>query len=382
MTKHYDDINTELLHSCFDHDKETGALSIPIYQTSTFRQKDTTMSGPFDYSRSGNPTRQALEETVAAIEGGGTGLAFASGMAAIGSTLLLFSPGDHLIVTDDCYGGTFRILTHLLSRFKIEVSYCDTSDIDNIRARIKPNTKGIYIETPSNPLIKITDIKACADLAKSYNLVTIVDNTFMSPILQKPLTLGADIVVHSATKFIGGHSDVIAGLVIAGDDNLGKELRFIQNSFGAVLGPQDSWLLLRGLKTLGIRLDRQQETAQKLAEWLAEQPKITNVYYPGLSSNPRRETHFKQAKGPGSLISFETDTVETAERILNGLVICSLAVSLGAVETIVTYPKTMSHASVPRKIREERGLKDNLIRISVGLEGFADLRDDIAKGLK
>ena len=297
-------LGTRLIHNGYAIDPATGALGVPICQTSTFAQKSVEHFGKYDYARSGNPTREALEETIAQLEGGAVGLAFASGMAAISSTLLLFSPGDHLVVAEDVYGGTFRVLTRLFSRLGLETTFVDATSLAALEGAIRPTTRGIFLETPSNPLLKVTDLKGAAALAKSRGLITIVDNTFMTPYFQRPLELGCDIVLHSGTKFLNGHSDVICGFAVVKDNDLGNRLGFIQNAFGAILGPQDCWLVLRGLRTLKIRMEESQHNARKLAAWLVEQRRVTRVYYPGLADHPGAAIHQGQSDGPGAVLSF------------------------------------------------------------------------------
>jgi Cystathionine beta-lyases/cystathionine gamma-synthases len=372
---------TKLIHNGNEIDKETGALSIPIYQASTYHQSDIDNFGKYDYSRSGNPTREALENTIAQLENGYRGFAFSSGMAATSSVLSIFSAGDHIVICEDVYGGTYRITTKVLSRFNIEFTFVDASNVDNIRKAIKENTKAIFLETPSNPLLKITDLKGAISIAKENDILVIVDNTFMSPYLQKPLDLGADIVVHSATKFIGGHSDVVGGLAVAKNKELSDRIYAIQNSFGAILGPQDCWLLLRGIKTLKLRLDAHQETAGKLAKWLKEKEQVEEVYYPGIEGHPGREIHFSQASGAGAVLSFKFKTLEQTKYFLNNIENAAFAVSLGGVETIVSYPAKMSHAAIPREEREALGVSDTLIRVSVGLEEFEDLIESFNKAI-
>lgn len=373
---------TKLIHNGNEIDKSTGAISIPIYQTSTFHQFDIDDFGKYDYSRSGNPTREALENSIAILEGGDRGFAFSSGMAAISSVLSIFASGDHLIVCKDVYGGTYRITSQFLSKFNVETSLIDTTDIDEVREHIRPNTKAIFLESPSNPLLKITNFHAVIKIAKEHNIIVIVDNTFMSPYLQNPIKLGADIVVHSATKFISGHSDVVGGLVAVKGEELAEKVYFVQNAFGAILGPQDSWLILRGLKTLKVRLDQEQKSAAKLTEWLNEQDLVEKVYYPGLKTHEGSDIHFSQAKGGGAVLSFETKTVETAIKFMKNVKLAAVAVSLGGVETIVSYPVKMSHASIPKEEREKLGIKDTLIRVSVGLEDIEDLIKDFKIALE
>ncbi|KKM11291.1 cystathionine gamma-synthase [Clostridiales bacterium PH28_bin88] len=374
--------STKLLHPGCETDQVTGAVSVPIYQVSTFKQPSVDHPGEYDYARSGNPTRRALEETIAQLEGGVKGFAFASGMAAISSVFCLFNTGDHLVVCQDVYGGTYRVLTRLFNRFGIQATFVDTTDLDKIRRAIRDNTRALYLETPSNPLMKITDLAGAVGLARERGLLTIVDNTFMTPYLQRPLELGADIVVHSATKFLGGHSDLVAGLVAVKEERLAREVGFVQNSLGAVLGPQDSWLLMRGMKTLQVRLDREQETAGKIAEWLAGRPEVTRVYYPGLIDHPGYGLHRRQAKGPGAVLSFELSTPELAWQVMERVQLPALAVSLGAVESILSYPVTMSHAAIPPAERHALGITDSLLRLSVGLEDADDLVADLAQALE
>lgn len=372
---------SKLIHNGNEIDEKTGALSIPIYQASTFHQQDIEKDQEFDYSRSGNPTRKALEKTIAALENGDRGFALASGMAATSTVLSIFSAKDNIIMCEDVYGGSYRIAANFFSRFNVEISFVDATNQDNIRKCIKSNTKAIFLESPSNPLLRITDLKACVKLANDHNLLLIIDNTFMSPYLQKPLDLGFDIVIHSATKFIGGHSDVIGGLVAVKGAELAKRIYAVQNGFGAILGPQDSWLLLRGLKTLKVRMDCQQKSAQILAEWLLENEKIEAVYYPGLTSHEGYEIHKSQADGPGAVLSFKTKEKDTAIRFMKKVSLAAVAVSLGGVETIVSYPVKMSHASMPKTERERLGITDNLIRVSVGLEDIEDLIEDFDRAL-
>lgn len=373
---------TKLIHSGNERDPYTGASSIPIYQLSTFAQTDPEHLGPYDYGRSDNPTREALEHTMAELEGGSRGLAFASGMAATSSILLLFQPGDHLIVSKDIYGGTYRILTTVFHRWKLDVTFVDTTDPGNVRRAITPATRALFVETPSNPLLTVTDLREMVKIAREHSLLTIIDNTFMSPFLQRPLELGFDIVVHSATKFLGGHSDLIAGVAVTRDEILGRQLRSIQNSFGAILGPQDSWLVLRGLKTLGVRMEAQQQSAGILAQWLQNRPDVRRVNYPALANHPGRDIHLAQAKGGGAVLSFELADGPTAVAFLKRVKLPLVAVSLGGVESILSYPATMSHAAMPRAERLARGITDSLIRLSVGLESAEDLMADIDAALE
>ncbi|WP_209122566.1 cystathionine beta-lyase [Alkalihalobacillus sp. BA299] len=369
-------LQTRLLHNNQKVDKETGAVSVPIQHASTFHQFDFDQFGTFDYGRSGNPTRAALEETIAELEGGARGFAFASGMAAISTAFMLLSKGDHVVVTTDVYGGTFRFVTQVLSRLGIEYTFVDMTKIDEIEASIQENTKVIYVETPSNPTMKITDLKAVVALAKKYECLTFVDNTFMTPALQRPIELGVDVVLHSATKFIGGHSDVIAGLAVAKDEEVGNQLAFLQNSFGSVLGVQDCWLVLRGLKTLHVRMEHSSKAAYELALWLKEQPAIEKVYYPGLEEHPGYGIQREQADGFGAVLSFELTDKATVKQFVSQVEVPVFAVSLGAVESILSYPATMSHAAMPSEERLQRGISDGLLRLSVGLENIEDIKKD------
>lgn len=376
------DYKTKILHTGKDRDPYTGASSIPIYQVSTFAQSDPVEFGPYEYGRGTNPTREALEHTIALLEGGSGGYAFASGMAAISSVLLLFKPGDHIVVAEDVYGGTYRILTTIFRQWGLRHTFVDMTDPGKIEAAILPETKAIFAETPSNPLLKITDLAAVVEIAQKKELLTIIDNTFMSPYLQRPIEFGFDIVIHSATKFIGGHSDVIAGLAVTKDAVWGNRLKTIQVHFGAILGPQDSWLLLRGIKTLSARMDVQQKSAETIANWLLEQGAVKKVYYPTLEAHPGRNIHIKQASGGGAVVSFELENGEIAKEVLRRIKLPLMAVSLGGVESILSYPATMSHASMPREERYARGITDGLLRLSVGLEDPKDLCDDLRQAMK
>lgn len=373
---------TKLIHSGRSLDPATGASSIPIYQTSTFAQPDPEHPGPYDYARSGNPTREALEHTMAVLEGGTQGLAFSSGMAATSSVLLLFKPGDHLVVGNDIYGGTYRVLTGLFKRWQLEVTFTDSTDPDSVRKAVTPATKALFIETPANPLLSITDLRAMVEIAREHSLLAITDNTFMTPALQRPLDIGFDIVVHSATKFLGGHSDLIAGVAVTREETLGRHLKAIQNSFGAILGPQDSWLVQRGIKTLGVRMDAQQKTAGELALWLSHHPAVGKVHYPGLKDHPGRAVHESQSQGAGAVLSFELAGKPDVLRLLKQTKLAIPAVSLGGVESILSYPAMMSHAAMPRPERLARGITDGLVRLSVGLETAEDLIADLDSALK
>ncbi len=372
---------TKILHTKDNIDKTTGALSVPIYQVSTYHQNDIENMGEYTYSRCENPTRRALENTVAELEGGKYGFAFSSGMAAASAILSIFSMGDHIILADDLYGGTYRLATSIFNRFGLEFTFVDAGDVKNIENAIKPNTKAMFLETPSNPLLKITDLKGAVKIAKENNIITIVDNTFMSPYLQRPLDIGIDIVWHSGTKFLAGHSDVVAGFAITNSEDLSKRIYYIQNGFGSILGPQDSWLTLRGIKTLKARLDIQQQNAQKIAEFLESHEKVEKVYYPGLKSHEGYDVHISQSFGPGAVLSFETKDYKSAKYFMDNIKYAAVAVSLGGVETIVSYPAKMSHSAMAKEEREKRGIKDSLIRVSLGLEDIDDLLKDINNAL-
>ncbi|MBM7651724.1 bifunctional cystathionine gamma-lyase/homocysteine desulfhydrase [Neobacillus cucumis] len=373
---------TRLIHGGISEDPATGAVVYPIYQVSTYKQEGVGGHKGFEYSRTGNPTRHALEELIKDIEGGTAGFAFGSGMAAITAVFMLFNSGDHVIITDDVYGGTFRVLTKVLKRVGIDSTFVDTSNLENIQREIRPNTKAIYIETPTNPLLKITDIAAAATLAKENNLLTIVDNTFSTPYWQNPLELGADIVLHSATKYIGGHSDVVAGLAVVNSDKLAEDLHFVQNSTGGVLGPQDSFLLIRGIKTLGIRMEETEANTKAIVDFLQNHPKVSKVYYPGLESHPNHEIAKRQARGFGGMVSFDVGSGDNADQILSRVKYFTLAESLGAVESLISVPARMTHASIPAERRAELGITEGLVRISVGIEDVEDLLEDLEQALK
>ncbi|MBB5324859.1 cystathionine gamma-lyase/homocysteine desulfhydrase [Anoxybacillus tepidamans] len=372
---------TKFIHGGIVGDPHTGAVSVPIYQVSTYKQEGVGGHKGYEYSRTGNPTRHALEELIKDVEEGYAGFAFGSGMAAITAVMMLFNSGDHVILTDDVYGGTYRVMTKVLNRLGIESAFVDTSDLANIEQHLQPNTKAIYIETPTNPLLKITDLEGAARLAKKYGLLTIVDNTFSTPYWQTPLALGTDIVVHSATKYLGGHSDVVAGLVVVNSEKLATDLHFIQNATGGILGPQDSWLLMRGIKTLGIRMEEHEANTRKIVDFLVNHPAVQKVYYPGLETHPNYEIAKKQMRGFGGMVSFDVGSAEKAEQVLTRVRYFTLAESLGAVESLISLPAKMTHASIPKERRDELGITDGLIRISVGLEDADDLIEDLAQAL-
>ncbi len=373
---------TTLIHGGIDGDERTGAVNVPIYQTSTFKQVHLGQHKGYEYSRTGNPTREAAEKLIAELEKGKYGLAFASGMAAITAVLTLFKTGDKILISRNVYGGTFRVLSQVFVQFGIQYEIVDTTDSAVVDAAITDEVKALFIESPANPLMTVTDIREMARVAHKHQKLLVVDNTFMTPYLQRPLELGADIVLHSATKYLGGHSDLIAGLVVVRDEKLAERLYFIQNSTGGVLPPFDAFLLIRGIKTLGVRMDRHQENAQKVAEWLLENPAVKNVYYPGLSTDPGYQLQKEQADGAGAMISFELIDDRKKEKFFDGLSIISLAESLGGVESLVCHPASMTHASIPEKIRKQVGITDNLIRLSVGIEDVNDLIADLDHAIK
>jgi cystathionine beta-lyase/cystathionine gamma-synthase len=374
------DFETLLLHTGDEYDETTGALSKPIYQVSTFQQKDVFKKQEFYYSRSENPTRKGLETALAKIENGEYAYAFSSGMAAISSIpFALLKSGDHIIAPIDIYGGSYRLFDRILPNFGITADFVEMTELKNIEQAIKKNTKLLFIETPSNPLLKVVDIEGCVEIAKKHNLITFIDNTFMTPYFQKPLDLGVDIVIHSATKYLGGHSDIVAGAVITNNKEFAKKIYFIQYSLGGILGPQDSFLLLRGLKTLKIRMEQQSQTAKKLAHWLKEQKWVKTVYFPEFDSN--NHIQIKQAKGYGAVVSFETTEEELALKIMKNVKIWSVAVSLGGVESIITYPRLMSHNDVSEEDAKKMGITRSLLRLSVGLESFEDLYKDLLQAI-
>ena len=375
-------INTKLIHGGIYGDKQTGAVNVPIYQTSTYEQEIPGKHKGWEYSRTGNPTRAALEALIADLESGTDGFAFASGMAAITAVLSLFETGDTLVISDNVYGGTFRVLDKVFNHFGIGFKMVDTTDVAAVEAAIDDTVKAVYIETPTNPLLGITDIKAVADVAKKKGILSIVDNTFFTPYLQRPIELGVDIVIHSATKYLGGHSDLVAGLVVVNDKELAEKLAFIQNSTGGVLQPFDSFLLIRGIKTLGVRLDRHVANAEQLAEFLANSSEVKKVYYPGLKSHPGYEINKSQAKNGGAMISFELTEGHDVNTFFKKLQIISLAESLGGVESLVCHPASMTHAAIPKDIRDKVGITDGLIRLSVGIEDGEELQNDLEQAMK
>ena len=363
-------------------DKAFGAVSVPIYLSAIYRYERFGKHRGFDYSRGENPTRRALENTLADLEGGGRAVAFSSGMAAISALMTLFRTGDHVLCSDDLYGGTYRLFEKLLRPYGLSFEYVDMGDPDAVRRKIRKRTKALFIETPTNPLMKIADLKGAAGIGREKGILTVVDNTFMSPLLQRPLALGIDMVVHSATKFLGGHNDLIGGAVVTTDEAVGEKIAFAQKAIGAVPSPFDCWLLLRGIKTLAIRGARAQENAESLAGFLSSHPAVKKVYYPGLPGHPRRELHLSQASGGGSVISFDLKREEAVPAFLSALKTILLAESLGGVESLVTHPSTMTHADIPLEEQAAVGLTPSLVRLSVGIEDRDELREDLTRALR
>ena len=378
----FKNIDTALIHGGISSDERTGAVNVPIYQTSTYQQDGLgKMRNGYEYTRTGNPTREALEALIAELEEGYAGFAFASGMAAITAVLSLLNSGDKVLISSNVYGGTFRLLAKVFNHFNITYKISDTTDLKAFEADITEEVKAVIIESPANPLMTVTDIQAVADISHQHNLLVIVDNTFMTPYLQKPLTLGADIVVHSATKYLGGHSDVVSGLAVVSTKELAEKIAFIQNSTGGVLPPFDSFLLIRGIKTLGVRMDRHVQNALKAAEFLQSHKAVKKVYYPGLTTDSGYAVNAKQAKNGGVMISFELYENYDISVFFESLKLVMLAESLGGVESLVCHPSTMTHASIPEEIRKQVGITDGLIRLSVGIEDISDILDDLAQAI-
>jgi cystathionine gamma-lyase/cystathionine beta-lyase/cystathionine gamma-lyase/homocysteine desulfhydrase len=373
--------NTICIHAGQTPDPSTGAIITPIYQTSTYVQEALGRHKGYEYARTQNPTRAALEGNLAAIEKGAAAFAFASGMAATGAVMTLLQAGDHVVVTDNTYGGTYRLFERVLRRYQLDFTYVDTSRVDEIERAIRPATKMLFLETPTNPVLRLTDLAAACEAAHARGVTVAVDNTFASPYVQRPIDFGADLVVHSTTKFLNGHSDSVGGVVVAVRDEHVEWLRFVQNAEGAILGPMDAWLVLRGTKTLPLRMERHNANAQVLAEFLASHPKVSRVHYPGLPSHPQHALARRQMRGFGGLISFEAGSFEKARTVLDSVRLMALAESLGGVETLISHPATMTHASVPPERRQQIGITDDMIRVSVGVEDVADLQDDLSQAL-
>lgn len=375
-------LETTLIHGGNQIDERTGAVNVPIYQTSTFRQDGLGKNRGFEYSRTGNPTRRVLEDLIAELEGGVAGFAFASGMAAITTVLSLYKSGDRILISRNVYGGTFRVLDKVFKNFGINYTILESEDPDDLRKAITPDVKALLLESPANPLMSITDIRAFSAVAHELGVKVIVDNTFMTPYLQRPIELGADIVVHSGTKYLGGHSDLVAGLAVVNDKETAERLAFLQNATGGVLQPFDSFLLIRGIKTLSVRMDRHVENAVKVAEHLASSDDVSKIFYPGLKSDPGFEINSKQAKNGGAMLSFELKEGHDLNRFFESLELISLAESLGGVESLACHPSTMTHASIPEEIRKAVGITDGLIRLSIGIEDADDIIRDLDNAIK
>ncbi|MQW23290.1 MULTISPECIES: cystathionine gamma-synthase [unclassified Lactococcus] len=370
-------LKTKVIHGGISTDETTGAVSVPIYQTSTYGQNGLGQPKAYEYSRSGNPTRDALEHLIADLEGGVRGFAFGSGLAGIHTVLSMFKSGDHLILADDVYGGTFRLVDKVLTKVGITYDLVDLSDLSALTAAFKAETVAVYFETPSNPLLKILDIKAISDIVKAHKAITLVDNTFATPYFQRPLELGADVVLHSGTKYLGGHSDVVSGLVTTNSEDLAEQIAFLQNSIGGVLGPNDSWLVQRGIKTLALRMEAHAKNAQAIAEYLEQSNQVAKVFYPGLESHAGYQIAKSQMDGFGGMISFELSDDSKVKTFVESLKYFTLAESLGGVESLIEVPSVMTHASIPKNLREKAGIKDGLIRLSVGVEDISDLLADL-----
>lgn len=375
-------IESLVIHGGIDGDEKTGAVNVPIYQTSTYKQPKFGVNKGYEYSRTGNPTREALEKLVSDLEEGYAGFGFASGMAATTAVLSLFKSGDKIVISNNVYGGTFRVLDKVFNHFDIKYKIVDTSNLDEVKSSIDGTVKAIFIESPTNPLMDITDIESVSNIAKEKGIYTIVDNTFMTPYLQKPIKLGADIVIHSATKYIGGHSDTVSGLVVVNSKYLAERLHFIQNSTGGVLSPFDSFMLIKGIKTLAVRMDRHNENTKIIAEFLRNREEVEKIYYPGFKDHSGYEIQTKQAKGYGGMISFVIKDGYDYKKFFESLKIITFAESLGGVESLACHPASMTHASIPYEIRQEVGIVDNLIRLSIGIENVEDLIKDIENALK
>ena len=379
--KSYKNIASAVIHGGIYGDEQTGAVNTPIYQTSTYEQQGLGKNKGWEYSRTGNPTRAALEALIAELEGGKAGFAFASGMAALTAVISLFKTGDKIVISSNVYGGTFRVLDKIFKNFGVTYAIEDTTDLDSLETKITDDVKAILIETPANPLLTITDLQGIADIAKKKGILSIVDNTFMTPYLQRPIEFGIDIVVHSATKYLGGHSDVVSGLVVVNSEDLAEKIAFIQNATGGVLAPFDSFLLIRGIKTLAVRLDKHTDNAEKIAQWLLHNDAVKKIYYPALPTAQGYAIHKKQAKNGGAMISFELESGYNIEKFFSSLHLIALAESLGGVESLVCHPATMTHASIPKEIREAVGITDGLIRLSVGIEDADDLISDLSQAI-
>jgi cystathionine beta-lyase/cystathionine gamma-synthase len=374
--------STKAIHVGQEPDPATGAIIVPIYQTSTFVQEELGKHKGYEYARTANPTRTALERNLAALEGGEHAFAFASGMAAINGLMSLLKSGDHVVAGHNLYGGSFRLFEYVLKNFGLSFSYVNTAQLDGLEEALHPTTRLVFIETPTNPVMEITDIAAVARIVHRHHIPLAVDNTFMSPYLQRPLDLGADVVIHSTTKYLNGHSDGVGGTVVLKDGTFAERLKFLQNAAGAVLGPMDSWLVLRGVKTLAVRMEKHNQNGMAVAQHLACHAKVKRVHYPGLPSHPQHELAKRQMRGFGGMISFDTGSLENAKALLRSVRLCSLAESLGGVETLISHPASMTHASVPPADRERIGITDGLVRISVGIEDVEDILADLDQALE
>jgi O-succinylhomoserine (thiol)-lyase len=373
---------TKAIHGGQEPDPTTGAIMTPIYQTSTYAQQGLGEHKGYEYARTGNPTRTALENCLASLENGKYGLAFASGMAAEHAILSLLSAGDHMVACDDLYGGSYRIFERIMGRYQVQTSYVTASNVEDYEQAIRPNTRLIWLETPTNPLLRLVDIRAVAEIAHRHNLLLVVDNTFSSPYFQRPLELGADIVLHSTTKYINGHSDVIGGAVVMNDQQVYESIKFFQNAAGGVPGPHDAWLTLRGIKTLAVRMRQHEENAHIVARFLSEHSRVEKVYYPGLASHPDHELAKRQMRGFGGMVSFQfKGTLADVDKVVRRFQLFTFAESLGGVESLVCHPASMTHGSIPREIREARGLNDTLLRLSIGIEDAEDLLTDLEQAL-
>jgi cystathionine beta-lyase/cystathionine gamma-synthase len=373
--------STDAIHAGQEPDPTTGAVTVPIYQTSTYVQEGLGKHKGFEYARTQNPTRMALEKNIAVLEKGARGFAFGSGMAAISAVTQLLKSGDHVVASNNMYGGTFRLFEQVMRGFGVDFAYVDTSDLGGVTNAFRPNTRLLFIETPTNPSMIISDLRGLAKLARDRGALLVVDNTFMTPYFQRPIELGAHLVVHSTTKYLNGHSDMVGGVIVSNDEAASQRLQFLQNAVGAVPGPFDCFLVLRGVKTLAVRMDRHESNARTIAAWLAKHPKLTRVLYPGLPGHPGHELHKSQATGFGGMIAFETGSIERGAAVLRRTKLFSLAESLGGVESLISHPATMTHASVPKPERERVGLTDGLVRISVGIEDVDDLLQDLEHAL-
>jgi cystathionine gamma-lyase/cystathionine beta-lyase/cystathionine gamma-lyase/homocysteine desulfhydrase len=369
--------STDCIHAGQEPEPQTGAVTIPIYQTSTYVQPELGRHKGYEYARTQNPTRAALEANLAALERGKNGHCFASGMSAIDTVFRLLKSGDHVIAGENMYGGSYRLFSRVLEKFGLQFTYVDTSNVDAVREAMRQETKIVFLETPTNPMMTITDLAACSEIAHKGKALVVVDNTFCSPYIQRPIELGADIVVHSTTKFLNGHSDSVGGAVVTSSDEIGQAIGFLQNAVGAILSPFDSWLVLRGVKTLAVRMKRHEENGMAMANYLRNHPKVKTVYYPGLPDHPQHDRAKRQMNGFGSMISFELGSLEKAKKFLDRVRLCSLAESLGGVETLISHPASMTHGSVPEETRKRLGITPGLVRISVGIEDIEDLIADV-----